>query len=115
MLPAKYGFSSGNEHDRLCVVNNHGRALDHVAYLQLVEQENRRVIHAPYAIEVHGVRRVSGGTIDRALLQCPQLLEDGRSQRVKRFANAPHLFMYIIPSQQLFITHDSRPAASAKA
>ena len=56
MLAAQHGFGIRNEYDRLRVVDNHRWAGDCVSDLELVEQEDGRVVDAPDAVKVHGVR-----------------------------------------------------------
>ena len=80
MLSAEHGFSIRDEHDGLCIINNHRWARDGITNLEFVKQEHRCIRDAAYPVKVDRMRGVSGGRLFRARFQRLELFENRRPE-----------------------------------
>ena len=91
MLARQSCRRSGNQYNRLGVVNDHRGAFQLVADREVWQQIHRRVVYAANTFKVRAVRRVGLLAVNGATLQLLDFGEDRLAQRVECLAYSTYL------------------------
>lgn len=100
-------FRARYQYDRLCVVNDHGRALQGVTCLQGRQQKDRRVVDTTDSVKVHAVRCVCFCPVNRTRVELLDFCKHGLAEFVEGLAYAAHL--PVLVSNQRSGYHEDMP------
>lgn len=91
MFTCQHRLRTWNQHNSLCIIDDHRGSFDRVAHLECREQEDRRVIDAPDFSKVDAVLRVDLRRGDGACLDLGNFGEDSLAESVERLADPSDL------------------------